>query len=263
MRAKIHAFTLIELLVVIAIISLLIALLLPALSAARELARSSECAAMLRQYQIATDLYANDHNGLMVDARRHLDPEAGLIRYFSLSQMNDAVGRCPGDESTEMLGRLGRLSGTWGEAKVSIGCNTNAMSDSNRPIAGGRTAAFWSKRDMPEFIPAKVLTWADWQNDQGVDPIQIAIVEPREATLGSLAFRHRGSSSAAYMDGHVGEMRATLPLANEGHDFEDGVTWGVNAVAQFYKCYDPFRGPTGATPSGYLNYGDWPGIEYH
>ena len=54
-------FTLLELLVVVAIIGVLAGLLLPALSRAREAARSVQCLGQMRQIAMALRLYADDH----------------------------------------------------------------------------------------------------------------------------------------------------------------------------------------------------------
>jgi len=71
------AFTLIELLVVVAIIALLVSMLLPALTAARERARITKCSVNVRQMCMGMRMYAEDNNGVFPALINHPPDDMG------------------------------------------------------------------------------------------------------------------------------------------------------------------------------------------
>jgi prepilin-type N-terminal cleavage/methylation domain-containing protein len=85
MQSKRNAtgFTLIELLVVIAIISLLVSILLPSLTKAKELARQAVCQTNLHNMGIGLNMYASDGDGKYPERDGRL-PRTGQYWYFLL-----------------------------------------------------------------------------------------------------------------------------------------------------------------------------------
>ena len=256
-RSKKAGFTLVELLVVIGIIALLVGILLPSLNKARQSAQSVQCKSNLRQYTLALIMYQNEYKGVAVDVHKYADWASGLPKYMGKQRLGEEITRCPSDGGAR-LGTVGAYanaaavnldgspvdysikdkSGNAYTVLTSYGVNKSPLSESLKLNSSSIVNPRWTKPYKLKNVQldpgngwdgTKVMVFGDYQYNVSPaetapltgDKVEYPVLKVTQYHMNTMSFRHNGTMNVAFLDGHVGQLRTNLKLANGGMDLAD------------------------------------------
>ncbi len=185
-NAKRSGFTLIELLVVVAIIAVLVAILLPALSQARGLAKRISCASNLRSLYSFTILYMQDNNDSFPPAIATVSQPGDRQWPFYLSRQMQGTSQQPHYHWTQ-------YPVFWCPAKQKVKSHSYAMNYRMSNVKQTRVT-----------YPSKVIYLADSYSFWGTG-WELVLYQPWHVQHNSIEFtRHvNRTANILYVDGSV------------------------------------------------------------